>query len=206
MNFDRPIVRFFLSSIWPLVIVFLFLSIGLNAVFLLLDRYHSLPTSLQSTSIAVSVLSDDSFARGPEAFGTVARGFPQKSQGSVKDFTPPVRSYSRGVVPLPVVPPTMTLYRDQGFEVDRVLVDQVFAGLRAPVQSSSLPLFTRSFTLRSIDFSRSITLDAERRILTVIESATSSSVPTSVLADDIEVIAIAKEYAQSLGILSLIHI
>lgn len=198
--FDRPLVRFFLNSVWPLLIVLLLLSIGLNAFFLLLDRFSALPKAQQNISSVPAVPTDDSFARGPEAFGRVMRGFPEKTQGSAKDSTPPVRSYVRGTVALPTMPATMQLYRDQGFEIDRTLVENVFRGLRVPREVSTLAGFTKSLTLRSVDSSVAVTLDAERRILTVTRTAPSSIASATSPADDIEVSAIAREFAESLGI------
>lgn len=199
MNLDRSIIRFFLSSVWPLIIILLFLSIGLNAFFLILDRFTA-SSSNELRLPPATVPSDDSFARGPEAFGRVERGFVAKSQGSTKDATLPVRSYVRGTVPFPTIPATMMLYRDQGYEIDRTLIETVFRGLRVPEDVLSNTLFAKSLTLRSVDFSSTVTLDAERRVFTVTRTVPTSSTPSATPADDVELTAIAKEFAGSLGI------
>lgn len=199
MTFNRSILLFLLSSVWPLIIILLLLSIGLNAFFLLIDRFAHLPPAQQSQIVPPSVPTDDSFARGPVAFGTVNRGFALKTQGSIKDATPPVSSYVHTTAVLPLIPASMMLYRDQGYEVDRALIESVFRGLRAPTSVLSSGLFTKSLTLRSVDFVTTVTLDAERRILTIARAPLTPP-PSQDPMDDATSIAVAREFADSLGI------
>ncbi len=196
------LVDFLTRSCWPVVAFILFLSIGLNAFFLTLERYQEgrIPSlALHGTESATTTASIDSLARGPQAFGAVQRGFAVRSNPTPVPATlHKISHYDSAPDALPVLPAVMTLYRDQGIDIESALMSSVFAKFGAPYNLSSLKFYAKTLTFRSADHSMQITLDADTRLLTV-EKLFVSSYSGSTIADDAESIALARDFSALIG-------
>lgn len=206
MQTDRnAFLTFLLGSLWPFIAFVLFLSIGLNAFFLTVDRFRQANIP-QATSSSVSIQApsangSDPFARGPQAFGKVWRGFPVRPQRAVAGVAlTPVKTYELSPDLLPTISATMTLYRDQGIDIDPSFVLSIFSRFGSPLTAEPGQYFARTVGLKSADASTDVTLDVDRRILTVTVKNASPAPAQASRADDAEVIAIAKQFASSIGI------
>lgn len=173
----------------------LLLSLAFNLFFIVRGTDASTSSSYQSATPL-----DESLRLGPQAFGAISRGFairPQKTSGT--SSLVPVSSYSMTDGILPTLADTLLLYRDQGVGIDADQVEAMFSALGVPVDWQSLQLLPTSEKWRSADRTMELTLDIPRRALTVSRLGSFPASPDGA-ADDLVAIAIAKEFAVSLGI------
>lgn len=186
--------QFLHRIVLPLVVFVLFLSIGLNAFFLITDRLRPVVTALPSTQFSeVQELS-----RGPLAFGRVGRGFILRPIPTISSA--PITRYNFSAELLPPIPPKFTLYRDQGVSVDRDLLQSVFTRLGVEEVLSGQQFFVSFMRLRSADRVFDIALDLERRTLSVRRKPDASIVPPLARAENAEVMATARQFLSALGI------
>ncbi len=186
--------RFFRRMQSSLGVFALLVSVALN-VFLLLDTGDTVIPSYQSATP-----TDESLRLGPQAFGAISRGFslrPQKTSGA-SPLTP-VTAYSMKEGLLPAMKDTLLLYRDQGVGIDEKQVEAMFHALGVSIDWRQLQLLPLSEKWRAADRTMELTLDIPRRALTVSRVG-SFPASTDGSADDLTAIAIAKEFAESLGI------
>ncbi len=172
------------------------LSVGAN-VFFLATR----ATSDSSVQCSVSSPMDETpLLMGPKTFGRVMRGFPSKTvRMSGTSALLPVVSY---IIPEGMMPPLnreLPLFRDQGVPLDESEVQRIFSRLGVTLAWKDLRLLPTLERWRTSDRTMEIALDIEKRALTVTRSGAFSP-STEGRAGDSAVIAIAREFAATLGI------
>ncbi len=198
---STTLVAFLFRILWPLVAFVLFLSIGLNAFFLTVDRFRQakeVSRVVPPASTTGAVIQE--YERGPKAFGVVRRGFevmPQTPPVGVE--FPPVLSYDIPSNLFPELPATLTLFRDQGVTLDTSLLHTVFQRLGAPYNAGSMQYFAKFLNFRSSDRSMEISIDVEKRKLTMKKLGLLPPPPSTSRADDVECIALAKDFVETIG-------
>lgn len=143
---------------------------------------------------------DEPLLMGPVAYGQVQRGFPVKSvRTSGTRALLPVNSY---VIPDRLVPPltgALPLYRDQGVPLDESEIQRIFDRLGVTLHWQGLQLLPVLSRWRTADRGMEVALDIEKRALTITRMGAFSPAPEGRATDD-ATIAIAREFAMSLGI------
>ena len=143
---------------------------------------------------------DEPLLMGPVAYGQVQRGFAVKSVAtSGTSALLPVHEY---LIPDGMVPPltgALPLYRDQGVPLDESEIQRIFDRLGVTLHWQNLQLLPVLSRWRSADRSMEIALDIEKRALTITRTGSFSPAPEGRATDD-ATIAIAREFAMSLGI------
>lgn len=173
-----------------------FLSVGAN-IFFLATRAASL--SVQQCAIGTE-FEEQSLLMPPRTFGRVLRGFPVKTvSASGTSALLPVSSY---VVPpkfIPSLTGELPLFRDQGVPLEEAEVQRIFDRLGVTLDWQNLRLLPILQRWRSADRTIEIALDIEKRSLTVTRLG-SFGPSDDGRADDLHVLAIAREFAVTLGI------
>lgn len=137
---------------------------------------------------------------GPVAYGQVQRGFPVKSvvaSGTSALLPPAAYVIPDGMVPQ--VSGALPLYRDQGVPLDESEVQRIFDRLGVTFHWKDLQLLPTLEKWRSADRTMDVTLDIEKRALTVTRTGAFSPSPEGRAGDD-TVVAIAREFADSFGV------
>ncbi len=179
------------------VIIFLFLlSVAAN-VFFLVTR--NTPRE-QKQGIFTGRYVEEPLLLGPVAYGQVQRGFARKTQkASGTQALLPVSSY---VIPKDLVTApsgAMLLFRDQGIPLDESEVQRIFDRLGVTLHWQGLQLLPTLERWRTADRAFDIALDIERRALTITRVGAFSPAADGP-ADDDATVAIARAFADSLGI------
>ncbi len=202
MPFDRTSIGpFLLRILLPLGAFALLLSLTFN-IFLIATRPDDsgamsdfLTTSSSSDESPVSVLE-------PMAFGIVKRPVAMKVQtvdlsgATLKGFS----SYAMPPGIIPAIPETMPVYRDQGVTFDAVYFVPFFQRVRAPLDAERMQLLPDKYSFRSADGIMRVSFSAATRTLSVTRTTPAQAVDSLNPADDAEVLAIAVNFAQSLGV------
>ncbi len=172
------------------------LSASANVFFLATRNTPKLP----SQGIFHPRYEEEPLLMGPIAYGQVQRGFQKKTQkASGTSVLLPVASYILSpdlVLPLSAALP---LFRDQGVPLDEAEVKRIFDRLGVNLGWQELQLLPTTERWRTADRTMDITLDIEKRALTISRSGAFSPSPEG-RADDRATLAIAREFAVSLGI------
>lgn len=174
----------------------LFLSIAANIFFLATRNTPKAPEQ----GIFVTGGLEEPLLMGPVAYGQVQRGFiPRSQKTSGSSALLPVGSY---IVPDGLVPQTsgaLPLFRDQGVPLDESEVERIFSRLGVTLGWKDLQLLPTQQKWRTADRLMEVSLDIEKRALTVTRNGSFSPSAEGRASDDAAV-AIAREFAMSLGI------
>ena len=190
-----------LRIVWPLFLLILFLSIGLNAFFLTVERFRE-GTSVHSSSVG-GVPQQENLARGPKAFGVLELGLKPKKQ-NLPPALKAIAGYQLSGTGLTALPANAPVYRDQGAATDAGNIRDLLAalGVSSDAFSMNQPLFARSIVLKTADNATELSIDSDLRTITVRKT----DVPGVLFsqgtqqADDAEAEALAEQYGNALGI------
>lgn len=186
---------FYRRTVVSVVTFVCILSVGAN-IFLMVTRPAGPPLGA-----ALPTPFEESLLLVPQAFGTVQRGFARKPLATSVNgqALAPAASYILPAAEFQSLVASLPLYRDQGVPLDEPAVEKVFEDLGVSMEWKDLQLLPTTQRWRSSDKSMEIALDIEKRALTVSRLGTFSADPDGRAEDDVTV-AIAKEFADSLGI------
>lgn len=173
-----------------------FLSVAANIFFLVTHNTSAPPEQ----GIFFPRYEEEPLLLEPLAFGDVQRGFPVRTQNMSGEKT--LQPAGQYVVPDGLVPPlsgALPLFRDQGVPLDDDAVKRTFDRLGVAIQWHDLQMLPTLERWRTADRTMELALDIEKRALTITRVGAFS--PSSEgPADDEAAIAIAREFAVSLGI------
>lgn len=188
---------FYRRTVVSLVTFVCFLSIGAN-IFLMVTR-----PGTPAPRAALPVPLEESLLLVPQAFGTVQRGISKKPQATSRSGQAlvPAASYVLPTAGYAALVASLPLYRDQGVPLDDKWIEKVFEDLGVTMKWRHLQLLPAVQRWTSSDKTMELALDIEKRSLTVNRTGTFSADPEGRAGDDV-VVAIAKEFADSLGIVT----
>ncbi len=198
MSVKSP-ANFAAQILLPALALGLALSAGVNVVLFATRGQAGTRVPAASSSSAAAALPEQ---LPPGGFGSVGQGL-RKLEQRVEGIPAGVYRYALPKDMLPALPPTMTLYRDQGVTADASPFNAILAGMNVPLDPS-LRLLPRDITFSTRDNVYTILVNVRDRTLEVSRTEQSpqdvSDVPVSPPLPDDRLIAIAKQMAGELGI------
>lgn len=182
--------RTVLSFAW----FFMALSLAANIFFLVTLR------GVRDPGPAVPAELPPALLLSAQAYGTVNRGFEIKPRRTVGTgaLSPP-SSYRLPQGDFPSFTAGLPLYRDQGVRLDDVSLAKIFEELGLDMEWQDLDLLPGMQRFRSADRTMDVTVDIEKRALTLSLLGTFGPAPEG-RADDAVTIAIARKFVDDLGI------
>lgn len=175
------------------------LSLGANIFFLVTLRGVRDPGPAVPSELPPPLLLS------AQAYGNVNRGFqrtPRTTVGS-GSLAPP-SSYRLPQGDFPSFTAGLPLYRDQGIRLDDASLAAIFEELGLEMEWQDLDLLPVRQRFRSADRTMDVTVDIEKRALTLSRLGTFGPAPEG-RADDAVSIAIARKFVDDLGIDLSVH-
>ncbi len=192
-------MAFFSRLFLPMLMLILLLSLGMNAFFVFVPRpgvpLHDASSSQSSTS------ASGSSALGPLAFGVVKLALlSPRTLDENGVALKPVKTYEVPASVLPALPKELLLYRDQGIPLDTAYFVPFFRRVGSTMDPETLQLLPETFSFTSVDGALHVSFSAASRTLKVVRTASSPAPVSATRADDPEVIALARTFADTLGL------